>query len=91
MFMVDYRKSSFSMVRVCGILCEFHDMRIYNNTVPEGKYKYEVAGDDDVGDEPARVKPDILVNFLGTLVCNEPLPIGEDGVLWLYDGDFVWL
>lgn len=25
----------------------------------------EVVGDDDVGDNPARVKPDILVNFLG--------------------------
>ena len=31
------------------------------------------------------------INFFGTLICSEPLPTGDDGVLWLEDGDFVWL
>ena len=61
------------------------------DTVPEGKYQYEVAGDDDSGGDPARVKQGILVNFFGTLICSEPLPIGDDGVLLLGYGDFVWL
>lgn len=87
----DYRIEWFEKVSVCGILREFNDMRIERNTVPKGKYQYEVAGDDDSGAEPARVKKGILVNFFGTLICNEPLPLGNDGVLWLVDGDFVWL
>lgn len=87
----DYRKETFSKVSVCGIVCEFDDMRIDRSTVPEGKYLYEVAGDDDSGGEPARVKSGIMVNFFGTLICDEPLPTEEDGVLWLAGDDFVWL
>ena len=88
---LDYGKVTFEKVSVCGIGCGFSGMRIDRNTVPEGKYRYEVAGDDDSGGEPVRVKQGILVNFFGTLICIEPLPIEDDGVLWLMDGDFVWL
>jgi len=88
---LDYRKEAFEKVSVCGIECEFNDMRIERSTVPEGKYHYEVAGDDDSGGDLARVKLAVLVNFFGTLICDRPLPIGADGVLWLTDGDFVWL
>lgn len=88
---LDYRKEAFEKVSVCGIECEFNDMRIDRNTVPKGKYHYEVAGDDDSGGDPARVKQAILVNFFGTLICDKPLPIGNDSVLWLMDGDFVWI
>ena len=88
---LDYRKEAFEKVTVCGVECEFNDMRIDRNTVPKGKYQYEVAGDDDSGGDPARVKSVILVNFFGTLICDKPLPIGADGVLWLMDSDFVWI
>lgn len=80
---MDYRTERFEKVSVCGRECEFTDMRIDRNTIPEGKYQYEVAVDDDSGDETARVKPVVLVNFFGTLICSEPLPVGDDGVLWL--------
>ena len=88
---LDYRAENFEKVSVCGRECEFTDMRIDRDTVPEGKYQYEAAGDDDSGDEPVRVKTAILVNFFGTLICNDSLPVGDDGVLWLTEGDFVWL
>lgn len=88
---LDYRKERFSKVSVCGVECEFNDMRIVRDSVPEGKYQYEVAGDVDSGGEPARVQLVVLVNFFGTLVCDRQLPVGDDGVLWLADGDFVWL
>ena len=88
---LDYRKERFSKVSVCGVECEFNDMRIERSSVSEGRYQYEVAGDDDSGGDPARIKLGVLVNFFGTLICDRPLPIGDDGVLWLTDGDFVWL
>lgn len=88
---LDYGKETFEKVRVCGVECEFNDMRIERSSVPKGKCHYEVAGDDDSGGDPVRVKSAILVNFFGTLICDKPLPIGDDGVLWLMDGDFVWL
>jgi len=58
---------------VCGVECEFNDVRIGRSNVPEGKYLYVVAGDDDSGGDSARVKAGVLVNFFGTLVCDEPL------------------
>lgn len=88
---LDYRKERFSKVRVCGVECEFNDMRIERSSVPEGKYQYEVAGDDDSGGDPARIRLGVLVNFFGTLICGRPLPVGDDGVLWLADGNFMWL
>lgn len=87
----DYTTECFEKVSVYGIKCEFSDIRIDCSTVPEGKYQYEVAGDDDSGGDPVRVQPGVLVNFFGTLICDRPLPIGDDGVLWLADGDFVWM
>ncbi|MDE5695884.1 MAG: hypothetical protein K2I96_00495 [Lachnospiraceae bacterium] len=87
----DYRTEHFQKVSVCGIKCEFSDIRIDRSTVPEGKYQYEVAGDDDSGGDPARIKRGIMVNFFGTLISDQPLPVENDGVLWLGDGDFVWL
>ncbi len=91
MMRLDYRTEKFQRVSVCGILCDFSDMRIDRNTVPEGRYQYEVAGDDDSGGDPARVRNGIIVNFFGTLISDVPLPLGCDGVLWLQDGDFVYL
>ena len=82
----DYTTECFEKVSVCGIRCEFSDIRIDRSTVPEGKYQYEVAGDDDSGGDPARVRVGILVNFFGTLICDQLLSIGNDGVLWLGEG-----
>ena len=87
----DYNKEHFERVTVCSIPCLFNDARIERSTVPEGKYLYEIGGDDDSGAEPARVKNAILVNFFGTLICDQQLPLGEDNVLWLQEGDFVWI
>lgn len=91
MMRLDYRTEKFQKVSVCGIPCDFSDMRIDRRTVPEERYQYEVAGDDDSGGDPARVRNGIIVNFFGTLISDVPLPLGSDGVLWLYDGDFVYL
>lgn len=88
---LDYGKVTFEKVSVCGIECEFSSMRIDRNTVPKGKYQYEVAGDDDSRSEPVRIQRGIMIYFFGTLISSEPLPAGDNGVLWLKHGDFIWL
>ena len=87
----DYRTEKFQKVSVCGVECEFSDMRIDRSTVPQGKYQYEVADDDESQGNPARIRYGIMVNFFGTLISNVPLSLGCDGVLLLYDNDFVYL
>lgn len=87
----DYNKETFTRVRICGIECDFSDMRIDRSTVPKTRYQYEVADDDESQGDPARVRLGIMVNFFGTLISDVPLPLGLDGVLWLYESDFVYL
>ena len=91
MAVFDYSHEVFSKVSVCGIECGFSDVRIDRDSVPDGMHLYEVADDDESCGDPARIKKGIMVNFCGTLVCKRPLPLWDDGVLWLKDGDFRWL
>ena len=86
----DYRTEKFQKVSVHGSPCDFSDMCIDRSTVPEERYQYEVADDESQGN-PSRIRQGIMVNFFGTLNSDVPLPLGSDGVLWLYDGDFVYL
>lgn len=88
---LDYRKEKFQKVSVCGIPCDFSEMRIDRSTVPKERYQYEVADDDESQGNPSRVRRGIMVNFFGTLISDVPLPLVDDNVLWLRDGDFEWL
>lgn len=88
---MDYWQEKFIKVRVCGIECDFSDMRIDRSTVPEGRYQYEVADDDESQGNPARIKRGIMVNFFGTLISDVPLLLVNNNVLWLQEGDFEWL
>lgn len=91
MMRLDYRTEKFQKVSVCDIPCDFSDMRIDRSTVPKDRYQYEVADDDERQGEPSRVKLGIMVNFLGTLISDVPLPLINDNVLWLQEGDFEWM
>ena len=71
---------------MCGIECDFSDMRIDRSSVPKKRYQYEIVGDDDIGDDPSRVRHGIMVNFFGTLISDVPLPLVDDNVLWLQEG-----
>lgn len=92
-------KDELQKVNVRGHICEFCDCRLDRNSIPEEKYMYEVAGDDDCGDIPCRVRNVVLVNFFGTLICDEELPLEVDsatasnGVMWLNGGydDFIYI
>ena len=88
MMRFDYKTEKFQKVSVCGIPCDFSDVRIDRSTVPKNRYQYEVADDDESQGEPSRVRLGIMVNFLGTMISDVPLPLINDNVLWLQEGDF---
>ena len=77
----DSEKKKFVKVKVCGIECDFSDMRINNDTVPKDRYQYEVADDDESQGDPTRVRKSIIVNFFGTLISDVPLSLMNDNVL----------
>ena len=81
-----YAKEEMETISWRGKEYEFSDMRIDRDTVPNGKYVYEIADDDSDG-EPARIRPHILVNFFGTLISDEPLAFEDDDVIWVTEED----
>lgn len=86
---LNFREEHFQNVEVKGIPCLFNDMRIDRKTVPENLFVYEVADGESDG-IPARVKENIFVNFFGTLITEQPLPL-EEGVMWLDEEDWSWV
>lgn len=86
-----YGETFSEMVKVKGIECEFYDIRIDRDSVPKEKYFYEVRHDDEDWSYPCQVAEGILVNFYGTLIADQPMPLDEDGKLQLDDDDFEYL
>lgn len=85
----DYRTERMQKVIIRGVPCEFNDMRLDRNTIPEGKFLYEVADGDSDG-EPARISPGILVNFFGSIVCGQELIPDEGDTIWIGEGEWAW-
>lgn len=86
-----YGETFSEIVKVKGIECEFYDIRIDRSSVPKEKYFYEVRHDDEDWGYPCQVALGILVNFYGTLIADQPLPLDEDGKMWLGDDDFEYI
>ena len=86
-----YEDAYGEIVSVKGIECEFFDIRIDRNSIPEGKFFYEVRHADEDWCFPCQVKEGILVNFYGTLVSDVALPLDERGSLELEEDDFEYL
>lgn len=86
-----YEDAYSEIVSVKGIECEFFDIRIDRNSIPEGKFFYEVRHADEDWGFPCQVKEGILVNFYGTLVSDVALPLDESGSLELEEDDFEYL
>ena len=60
---------------------EFIDLRIDQESLPEGKQWYQIRYCDDDETEPASLKRGcVAVNFLGTLICDpiDDMAIGEE-------------
>lgn len=65
-----YRDIIIQNVKIRETAYGFYDMRIDRTTIPEEKFWYEAASDDNSGGDPARIKEHILINFFETLICG---------------------
>lgn len=85
----------YERVDVFGKECLFTCARINRDSVPEGLYAYDVRHDDDCQGDPCEIKPYVLVNHWGTIICAEPIEMSDCKELganlacrYLDDGDF---
>jgi hypothetical protein len=68
---------SYELVEVLGNECLFSCLRIDRTTVPEGLYAYDVRHDDECQGDVCEIKPHILVNHWGTIICSEPIEMTD--------------
>ena len=61
-------------VMIFGKKCIFTDERV-NPAIPEGFYMYETRHWDDDWSKMCHIAPWVTVNFFGTVISNEPIPI----------------
>lgn len=86
-------QNTYQVAAVSGKPFLFEDLRIERDTVPSGLFVYEVADGDGDGCF-ARIQKGVLVNFWGTLIGKDPIPL-ENGAYYPrfgtaeYEGDFI--
>jgi hypothetical protein len=62
-------------VEVFGKRCIFTPERVDRTSLPEGFYMYECRSYDDDWGLCCEIALGILVNFFGTIISNEPIPV----------------
>ncbi len=88
---VNAQEESFELMELFGKTVLFINMRVDRSTVPENLYVYELRDEDCTG-EICEIKPFIMVNHWGTIICKEPFEMDE---YWhskfVDEGDYCYL
>lgn len=79
MIPVDVKTADCELVVLDGNMALFTNLRLDRDTVPDGLYCYDVRESDRLDGAAVEVKPFVLVNHWGTLLCKEPFPLDECG------------
>lgn len=74
----DAKELKYEKIEIFGKKALFSDERIIPDSVPDGFFQYEVRHDDDSIGIPTEAAKRIFVNFLGTLLMEEPIPEAEE-------------
>lgn len=81
--------TDFASAQINGISALYTDSRINRNSLPQGVFAYEMRHSDD-GDEPfAAVEPIVVVNFSGTVLTKQEIPMNTVGYadIWEFGYD----
>ena len=73
---VNAAEEHFELMDIFGQRVLFTNLRVDRSTVPEGLYVYDVRDEDCTG-EICEIKPFVMVNHWGTIICKEPFEMDE--------------
>ena len=71
-------KEKFEQWLLFGQHVLFTDIRISNSIIPKNIYKYEIQEDDCHPFETIMIGKHITVNFEGTILSYQPIPLDKD-------------
>ncbi len=74
---VNAAEEDFELMELFGQTVLFTNMRVDRSTVPQDLYVYDVRHDDDCTGEICEIKPSVMVNHWGTIICKEPIEMDE--------------
>lgn len=74
---INAAEENFELMDMLGQRVLFTNMRVDRSTVPDGIYAYDVRHDDDCTGEICEIKPVVIVNHWGTIICKEPIEMDE--------------
>lgn len=74
---VNAAEESFELMNMLGQYVLFTNMRVDRDTVPQDLYVYDVRHDDDCTGEICEIKPSVMVNHWGSIICKEPIEMDE--------------
>jgi hypothetical protein len=84
--MTNAKDTTFDLAVLFGHPVIFADIRIDPDTLPSGLHAYELRHSDDDWSQPATLENHVAVNFFGTVISQNEIPV-ED-FLQVNDGDF---
>ncbi len=88
---VKAQEESFELMELFGKTVLFTNMRVDRSTVPENLYVYELRDEDCTGDI-CEIKPFIMVNHWGTIICKEPIELDTKwNCKFVDEGDYCYL
>lgn len=88
---INAAEESFELMKMLGQRVLFTNMRVERSTVPENLYVYELRDEDCTG-EICEIKPFIMVNHWGTIICKEPIELDTKWNSKFVDkGDYCYL
>ncbi|CAK7088809.1 MAG: hypothetical protein ENTB_04555 [Enterocloster aldenensis] len=85
----DATKEGYMLAEIDGKPVLFTNMRLDRDTVPEGLFCYDIRDSDNLDGSFAEVKPHVLVNHRGTILCREPFPLDGHGSYYPEDWGFL--
>ena len=74
---INAKEENYELMEMIGQTVLFTNMRIDRSTVPEGLYAYDVRHDDDCTGEICEIKPSVMVNHWGTIICKEQIEMDD--------------
>lgn len=79
----DLKDELFEPIKLFGKLVLFTPVRIKDEDLPKGIYKYEVRHDDEGQGIMCELSTRILVNHWGTILSNKPIQLDYDGYRYI--------
>lgn len=88
---VDATEEVFDLLELFGYTVLFTCMRVDRETIPKGLYVYDVRHDDDCSGKISEIKPHIIINHWGTIICKVPIEMTDIGCKFVEEGDYGYM